>query len=134
MNALNIKSSYGSDEVSFSLGTNRADLYCEIKVSGFSGRVIADIYGDTTDDLSDFFEDLAAHWQGWKGTKVWSSLGEEIQLLASSDALGHVTLFINLRTNQTTLQTTITMDAGELEGIAKDATDWLCLVRLGHSS
>jgi len=41
---------------------------------------------------TDFFADMAAHWRGWAGDKIWGSLNDEYNLHATSDNRGHITL------------------------------------------
>ena len=49
------------------------------------------------DGLGKFFEELAALWRGWTGSKVWNSLEGEFTLKCNHDGLGHVTVDASLR-------------------------------------
>ncbi|PYS49468.1 MAG: hypothetical protein DMF68_09885 [Acidobacteria bacterium] len=75
-------------------------------------------------ELSQFFEDLAANWRGWKGKKEWQSLEGEFSLSCTSDGLGHVAIDVVLKSgfydNDWSVHTAINVDAGQLEEIASN--------------
>ncbi len=56
-------------------------------------------YATCMDDLIAFFDDLAAHWQGWDGTKSYESLERNLRLTARVDGTGHVLLTIELKSD-----------------------------------
>jgi hypothetical protein len=51
------------------------------------------------DDLIAFFDDLAAHWQGWDGAKSYESLEKNLRLTANVDGTGHVLMTIELKSH-----------------------------------
>lgn len=44
-----------------------------------------------------FFQDIAQNWRGWEGEKTWYALEGELELTATSDSLGHITIHVQLR-------------------------------------
>ena len=73
-----------------------------------------------------FFDDLAKHWKGWSDTKSWTSLEGELGLEATTDRLGHIYLRVTLRAIEIsanwTVQTTLLIEAGQLDRLAMEAT------------
>ena len=70
---------------------DRAELRCGTTQAG------VEFYGKEVPPVSDFFSGLAKSWGGWEGDRAWGSLDGEVQLLASHDKLGTVTLAVRLR-------------------------------------
>lgn len=71
-----------------------------------------------------FFTDLATHWQGWQGERVWQSLDGELQLAAKSDRTGHVYLQVDLRDavqDRWRLTAALVLEAGQLDLLATTA-------------
>jgi hypothetical protein len=72
-----------------------------------------------------FFEELAVHAHGWPGEMTWESLEGELRLPGSHDGLGHVKVRIDIQNgplwDDWKVSTTIVMDAGQLERLAKHA-------------
>jgi hypothetical protein len=87
------------------------------------GRVQA--YDDHLAQLVEFFESMAIESMGWSGEKSWESLESHVVLRATIDQLGHVYLQAILRNCDDPadwrLETTIQLEAGQLEFIAKVA-------------
>lgn len=73
----------------------------------------------------DLFAQFAENWRGWKGKKEWRSIEGELNLAATTDSLGHITLTAELNPNgynpcwSGTL--TLVLNAGSLEEIANHA-------------
>jgi hypothetical protein len=44
-----------------------------------------------------FFSELAQNWRGWTGEKTWRALDGELDLVATSDSLGHIKVRVGLR-------------------------------------
>jgi Family of unknown function (DUF6228) len=59
-----------------------------------ASRRITPHYANAFDDLRDFFEDLAAHWTGWTGSKHYESLERDLNLRAEHN--GHIQLMFIL--------------------------------------
>lgn len=76
--------------------------------------------------LADFFATLAEDWRGWKGGRRWASLEDDLELEATHDGLGTITLTARLRTeafaqHRWRAAAQIVLDAGGLDRIARDA-------------
>lgn len=76
--------------------------------------------------LADYFERLADDWRGWKGERRWASLEDDLELAASHDGLGTVTLTARLRTeafahHRWSASTELVLDAGGLDRISRAA-------------
>ena len=85
-------------------------------------------------DLIDFFADLARHWRGWRGERVYESLEGELRLIATYDR--HVQITATLR--QSTVENgwsatgTFTVEPGEqMSAIASDVQALLGRKRRG---
>ena len=42
------------------------------------------------------FNEMATHWKGWKDRKFWGALDGELEIEATTDATGHVTLKVTI--------------------------------------
>ncbi|MFZ9595110.1 MAG: DUF6228 family protein [Bdellovibrionia bacterium] len=80
---------------------------------------------DDNRSLLRLFEELAANWRGWEGSKDWSSLEGDVTISCTTDNLGHISFNVELTNNNTeppwTIRTKLTVDAGILEKILKEA-------------
>jgi hypothetical protein len=78
------------------------------------------------DGIARLWADAAREWRGWHGAKVWESLEGELRIQLSTDRAGHVELRVRLRSDAGvsdpwSIETSIGLDAGALESIARDA-------------
>lgn len=76
------------------------------------------------DGLDKFWRELAEDWRGWEGIRSWKSLEGELELSATSDRLGHVTLEVRPDEGapfQWWVYGVISLDAGQLDSIAAAA-------------
>jgi|tagenome__1003787_1003787.scaffolds.fasta_scaffold18085536_2 hypothetical protein len=76
--------------------------------------------------LDEFFAGLASDWRGWKGERSWVSLEDAVELEASHDGLGTVTLKVRLRTeafavHRWSASAELMLDAGGLDRLAREA-------------
>ena len=44
-----------------------------------------------------FFHEIAKNWRGWTGEKTWHALEGELNLSATADSLGHITIRVQLQ-------------------------------------
>jgi hypothetical protein len=51
------------------------------------------------DELIEYFDELAAHWQGWNVVKTYESLEKNLRLTARVDDIGHISLAVELRSD-----------------------------------
>jgi hypothetical protein len=76
-------------------------------------------------DIVPFFDDLANHWRGWEGAKIWGSLEGQLKLACTRDKLGHLFLRVTLQDNLGAADwlagATLELAAGDLEQLAAAA-------------
>lgn len=127
MNSVIIKSSSGANELQLleqeGLRLAEGAEYYRVTLKAKDIIVSAKVYAfEPYNNLSQFFNDLAAHWRGWNGEKQWSSLEGEFTLKCESDSCGHVSMDVVLKSglyeDDWSVQTGISIDAGQLEEIA----------------
>jgi len=72
--------------------------------------------------LEELFRDMAAEWMGWAGEKTWSDLENSVEIVATSDKTGHISLRITLngQDGDTQLRTCLKFEAGQLESFAEE--------------
>jgi len=74
---------------------------------------------------SEYFEDLAKYWRGWKEEKKIESIEGDLILKSTSDSFGHVSVRIELKANQGGadwfVAGTLMLEAGSLDTVAKSA-------------
>jgi hypothetical protein len=89
----------------------------------------AKVYIYEPHSLASFFEDLAANWKGWEGTKEWSSVEGDFNLSCDSDSLGHIAMKVTLKSglyeDDWCVLVVINIDAGQLEEIAGKVKEFL---------
>ncbi|WP_410819960.1 DUF6228 family protein [Micromonospora sp. 050-3] len=108
----------------------------ELHELGMTASTVAKVDGlyaplDTT--LSGFVESLAADWEGWSGTRTWTSLERELVIDARHDGRGHVSLGVTLRApgpdwdaTAWSARAVFVLEAGEeLTRLARDLTHFL---------
>jgi hypothetical protein len=96
-----------------------------IKSNHLSANV--DVYDINHESWPKFFVDLACHWRGWIGEKSHGSLEGDLEISATSDSLGHITLRVTLRSYDWKAIETFYVEAGQLETIAKKAAHYRSL-------
>jgi len=79
--------------------------------------------------IAHLLEEAAQQWQGWAGTKTWQSIEEELKLELIADNTGHITLKVRIahdcgNPDPWCLESTITIEAGQLASIANDASNY----------
>jgi hypothetical protein len=96
-------------------------LTVELEQEGL--RSSAEVWLGPVPPLSNLFDDMAANWRGWNGPKVWDSGEGGLTLACLHDGLGHVSIKAELRQHSGSgwvVQTTIPVDAGQLDALAAD--------------
>ncbi len=88
----------------------------------YSGEVRASTH--LVPPLSQFFRQIAEQWKGWNGEIRWESIdGKDglLNLVATSDALGHVFIAVEMRDfmNEFRLRGVIKLEAGQLDSVAQ---------------
>lgn len=92
------------------------------------------IYAYRAEELVDLFTDIAKNWQGWIGEKKGEIVEGDLELVCTSDSLGHTFVEVRLSSlrHNWVAQATIRLDAGQLEGIAKQLTRFFGLKWSGN--
>jgi hypothetical protein len=74
--------------------------------------------------LDGYFAALATDWRGWSGARTWGT--RPLTLSATHDGLGHIAVVIALEQirdrDEWSVQATITLDAGQLDAAARQAS------------
>jgi hypothetical protein len=70
-----------------------------------------------------FWEELATSWKGWSGEKSWCTFGGDIELTATCDRRGHVTIRCHLSSGapEWVLTAWLHTESGALEALASIA-------------
>jgi hypothetical protein len=86
------------------------------------------VYAFMSQGLAELLKQLAAEWKGWSGIRSWESLENDLKLSFSHDGLGHVTIVVELSSeslHKWTVRVKTSIDAGELEALARQAKNFL---------
>jgi len=121
-----IKCSKNSGELEFSEreGLRRTDgsEYFRVTIRGHNLSASSKVYAfdPFNAGLTKFFEDLAENWKGWNGEKKWTSLEGELNLVCTTDGLGHIAIEAILFEgfDGWSVRNTFYVDAGQLEQLA----------------
>jgi Family of unknown function (DUF6228) len=112
--------------------TFHPDYYRAVLNCGTTQAAV-EFYAKDVPPVSDLFSALAVDWRGWEGEHAWGSLDGEVDLRATHDKLGTVTLTVRLRSHVYTasvrdfLWTTtalLFLDAGGLDALARKAAQF----------
>jgi hypothetical protein len=74
----------------------RATVEAELVLPGLTATTTTYEYTERPHPLVGYFQDLAEHWRGWKGSKEFESLEGDLHLSARHD--GHIVVTATLRT------------------------------------
>jgi hypothetical protein len=69
-----------------------------------------------------FFQELAASWRGWDGVKTWKDLEHRVDLSATCDKTGHMTLKVTVRDANYSgrVELPLCLEAGQLERLSRE--------------
>lgn len=71
------------------------------------------------------FQQISNDWRGWRGEKEWQAIEGECGIKATSDALGHITLSVDLHPYPGAelwhVNMKVVVDAGSLDLLASEA-------------
>ena len=74
---------------------------------------------------SQLFQELATHWSGWSGPKVWRAMEGELEIAATSDSVGHIKFELKVPTyseaSHWSASAWVVVEAGQLERLAREA-------------
>jgi hypothetical protein len=105
------------------LRPNRGRLLAEFDAPGVSAATEVYLLGGC-DGLGLYWSELAEDWRGWEGVRSWRSLEGDLELSATSDSLGHVSLEVRLEEGappRWRLEGTLQLEAGGLDRLAARA-------------
>ena len=109
--------------------TGRTD-YHRAELSCGTTQASIDFYAGDVPPLSELFSGLAEDWRGWEGERRWGSLDGEVELRATHDKLGTITLAVRMRSDaydptvrehHWTTTALLFLDAGTLDSLAREA-------------
>ncbi len=101
--------------------------YFKVSLRASSHCATRDVYAYTdAKGIACLFQEAADQWRGWSGTKKWESIEGEFTLELTSDKTGHISLTARINHNcgnpdPWKLEATLTIEAGQLESLAKKA-------------
>lgn len=124
MEEMRIKSAYSNTHLRF-FDIKGDEFHASLTSADYSGTVKVWAYTDIH-GMANLFESMAENWHGWSGEKKWASIEGEFAITCVHDALGHITLSIEMHkefgsAEMWRLKGTLVVDAGLLEAIANDA-------------
>lgn len=93
-----------------------------VKTPWFSGTAPSSTF--LVKSPADLFREMATEWTGWKQKKTWSDLEARVSFEATSDATGHISLWIilNGQDYDSHLRVCVRYEAGQLEAMANELT------------
>lgn len=101
-----------------------AGFGAEVECGGL--RAAAGIYDVACTAWAAYFQDLAENWRGWDGTKCERSVEGHLELEATADSTGHITLRVTLSNEPLydvwRASCRLRLEAGQLEALAKRAS------------
>lgn len=75
--------------------------------------------------IADLFADLAEHWRGWSGEKVWENNEGTLRLAAVHDGAGHIQIEVHLTKyahQEWAVTGSVGAEAGALSELARQAS------------
>ena len=96
-----------------------------VKVTDLNLSAACQVYAGYAANPTDVFAEMAEKWSGWSNELTWRSLEGELAFRCTHDRFGHISIQTELRPepmpDNWRAIATITIDAGQLETIARDA-------------
>jgi Family of unknown function (DUF6228) len=96
----------------------------DLEAHGFRASTIVENpgYGHLPSQL---FDKLATQWSGWSGAERWCAMEGELEIEATSDALGHIKLQFKVpgysQSKGWSSSAWLLVEAGQLERLAREA-------------
>ena len=119
-NPFTVRSSRDTTRLIFS-DVTKESFSAVLEGANFSGRASVSLY--MSGPPSALFDEMARDWKGWKGTKTWAALEDELRIEASADSTGHISLAVTMRDyndpSNWRLKATLDLEAGQLPELAK---------------
>ena len=115
------KSTENGATISFSIARHwdkEIEFLVEVKAPFGSAKATGSTY--VSDSPALLFQSMASEWKGWKNDKIWSDLEGRVMLTARSDSLGHTRLTVRLTEYESSFETVLIFEAGQLQEMAKE--------------
>lgn len=99
------------------------ELMVSVESSAFSGATTGSVYH--VGPPVAFFRDLADSWRGWEGERFWGDIDGVIELRATSDSTGHISLRVILRDATyyaRSIDVLLVLEAGQMEELARSVS------------
>lgn len=109
--------------VSFTRNSGSAELIdVQLTAGGLVARASITFFAT---DFAHFLKELAEHWKGWKGVKVFKTLESDFLIKAVHDGVGQVTLAVELisQSEDWRINADIPVDPGQLDSAQIEAKD-----------
>ena len=94
-----------------------------LRENDFEASIRVYAFDPADNGLPKFFAGLAQDWKGWDGSRNWSSLEGEFELICEHDRVGHATTIATIHSNPLGLGWTgiirFNIAVGELDEIAE---------------
>lgn len=80
------------------------------------------IYAGQAETLAALFAEMATQWRGWAGEKRAGTLEDDLELVCTSDSLGHVFVTVRLISwrDGWQVQARLQLEAGQLDRLARE--------------
>lgn len=104
--------------------------FFKVSLHSTSHSAVREVYAYTdAEGIARLFQEAASEWRGWSGTKCWESLEGEFKIELKADKTGHITINVDINhdcgnSEPWRLKSCIMIEAGQLETIAKRATEF----------
>jgi len=104
--------------------------YFKVSLRSTSHSAVRNVYAYTdAEGIARLFQEAASEWRGWSGTKSWESLEGELRIELKADKTGHISMNVEINhdcgnPDPWRLKSCIMMEAGQLETIAKRASQF----------
>ena len=96
-------------------------FWVEVSVGDCSAKALASDF--FVQSPAEFFQEMAAEWDGWQGEKSWSDYEGRFMVTASHNLVGTVWLKISLTDSEAwRVQCKVGLEPGMLAAIAKEAS------------
>lgn len=115
------KSTENGATISFSIARHwdeEIEFLVEVKTPFGSAKATGSTYFTGSPVL--LFQSMATEWKGWKKDKTWNDLEDRVMLTACSDSTGHTKLTVKLCEYESSFQTVLVFEAGQLHEMAKE--------------
>jgi hypothetical protein len=115
------KSTENGATISFSIARHwgeEIEFFVEVKAPFGSAKATGSTYFNGSPAL--LFQSMATEWKGWKKDKTWNDLENRVMFTARADSTGHTELIVKLSEYESSFETVLKFEAGQLQEMAKE--------------